>query len=146
VAGGVHGTNRLGGSSLLACVVYGRVAGATASTYLMRRITAARRLGGVAGHIGMSPVTISVGGMNISISGEGSAPALAAAAPVPVKEIVQEEVKPTAPSGPKTFTMAEVAKHNTEADCWVVVNGEVLDATPFLADHPGGILFIINME
>ncbi|KAJ1568955.1 Osmotic growth protein 1, partial [Nowakowskiella sp. JEL0078] len=29
VAGGVHGANRLGGSSLLACVVYGRVAGAT---------------------------------------------------------------------------------------------------------------------
>jgi succinate dehydrogenase/fumarate reductase flavoprotein subunit len=28
VAGGVHGANRLGGSSLLGCVVYGRVAGA----------------------------------------------------------------------------------------------------------------------
>lgn len=29
VAGGVHGANRLGGSSLLGCVVYGRVAGDT---------------------------------------------------------------------------------------------------------------------
>ena len=29
MAGGVHGANRLGGSSLLGCVVYGRVAGAT---------------------------------------------------------------------------------------------------------------------
>ena len=27
LAGGVHGSNRLGGSSLLGCVVYGRVAG-----------------------------------------------------------------------------------------------------------------------
>ena len=32
VAGGVHGANRLGGSSLLGCVVFGRVAG---NTYLI---------------------------------------------------------------------------------------------------------------
>jgi hypothetical protein len=138
VAGGVHGTNRLGGSSLLACVVYGRVAGATASTYLMRRITAARRLGGVAGHIAGSPVTISVGGMKITVSGEGAAPVGAIAA-APAPEVVQGVKAPAAPIGPKTFSMAEVAKHNTETDCWVVVNGEVLDATPFLPDHPGGL-------
>merc|ERR1712032_7652 len=33
-AGGVHGQNRLGGSSLLDCVVYGRVAGRTAARYV----------------------------------------------------------------------------------------------------------------
>ena len=36
------------------------------------------------------------------------------------------------------FTMDEVAKHKTAKDCWVVVNGEVLDVTEFLPDHPGG--------
>eukprot|EP00759_Apiculatamorpha_spiralis_P046059 PhF_6_TR42691/c0_g1_i1/m.64419 len=35
-AGGVHGVNRLGGNSLLDCVVYGRIAGSAASTYLLR--------------------------------------------------------------------------------------------------------------
>lgn len=35
VNGGIHGENRLGGSSLLDCVVYGRVAGRSASKYLM---------------------------------------------------------------------------------------------------------------
>ncbi|KAJ3192062.1 hypothetical protein HDU67_005641, partial [Dinochytrium kinnereticum] len=25
-----------------------------------------------------------------------------------------------------------------EEDCWVIVNGRVLDATHFLKDHPGG--------
>ncbi|CCE73265.1 Piso0_000295 [Millerozyma farinosa CBS 7064] len=36
VAGGVHGHNRLGGSSLLACVVYGRVAADQASNFLLQ--------------------------------------------------------------------------------------------------------------
>lgn len=35
VCGGVHGINRLGGTSLLDCVVYGRVAGRSASKYLL---------------------------------------------------------------------------------------------------------------
>merc|ERR1711959_178591 len=33
-AGGVHGNNRLGGNSLLDCVVYGRVAGRFCATYM----------------------------------------------------------------------------------------------------------------
>jgi succinate dehydrogenase/fumarate reductase flavoprotein subunit len=32
--GGVHGKNRLGGNSLLDCVVFGRVAGREAMKYL----------------------------------------------------------------------------------------------------------------
>jgi len=35
VAGGVHGANRLGGSSLLDCVVFGRVAGQAAAKYML---------------------------------------------------------------------------------------------------------------
>ena len=38
VAGGVHGRNRLGGNSLLDCVVYGRLCGAAVTKYLLAGI------------------------------------------------------------------------------------------------------------
>merc|ERR1712127_662911 len=39
---------------------------------------------------------------------------------------------------------AEVAKHTTKTDCWVVVDGQVLDVTSFLSEHPGGELAILT--
>lgn len=38
----------------------------------------------------------------------------------------------------KTYTMAEVNKHNKLDDVWIVVNDKVYDCTPYLNDHPGG--------
>jgi flavocytochrome c len=67
LAGGVHGANRLGGSSLLGCVVYGRVAGDSASEYLFKQLVAGsaspaqQRLGQISLHIDPStPGKISV--------------------------------------------------------------------------------------
>mmetsp|Transcript_8578 Transcript_8578/g.11608 ORF Transcript_8578/g.11608 Transcript_8578/m.11608 type:complete len:479 (-) Transcript_8578:108-1544(-) len=36
------------------------------------------------------------------------------------------------------FSSADVAKHNTINDCWLIVNGKVYDVTDFIARHPGG--------
>ncbi|KAI7900653.1 uncharacterized protein BX663DRAFT_458378 [Cokeromyces recurvatus] len=43
----------------------------------------------------------------------------------------------------KTYTLEEVAKHATEDDCWIVLNGLVYDCTPFLNEHPGGAQSIV---
>merc|ERR1712137_80834 len=58
VLGGIHGENRLGGSSLLDCVVFGRRAGASATRYLLNRLSS--NDGIVQGGRGGEPINFSV--------------------------------------------------------------------------------------
>jgi hypothetical protein len=37
-----------------------------------------------------------------------------------------------------TYTTAQVATHNTAADCWLIISGNVYDVTNFIPIHPGG--------
>ena len=39
----------------------------------------------------------------------------------------------------KAYTLADVAKHKTAADCWTAVGDSVYDLTPFVSKHPGGV-------
>merc|ERR1719464_2669787 len=48
------------------------------------------------------------------------------------------------PPGMAAYTMEEVQKHTTKADCWVVVSGQVLNVTNFLSQHRGGELAILT--
>lgn len=42
------------------------------------------------------------------------------------------------PSGPRTFTLAEIARHASPSDCWLLISGAVYDVTSYLGRHPGG--------
>ncbi|OCH96387.1 hypothetical protein OBBRIDRAFT_718882 [Obba rivulosa] len=44
----------------------------------------------------------------------------------------------------KTWSLEEVAKHNTPSSCWVIVNNKVYDVTEFLPGHPGGAQVILR--
>jgi len=158
VAGGVHGANRLGGSSLLGCVVFGRVAGDNASAYLLQNSKAAGRLSAVAGHLLETKVKVDPSNSKLSLefswaddtatatatststSHSLSAPSSTPAPPATEKSAEEEKKEPNAEgkSSSGEYTLEDVAKHNTKEDIWVVVNGQVLDVTKFLPEHPGG--------
>jgi len=160
VAGGVHGANRLGGSSLLGCVVYGRVAGDSASNYLFQQAlnstsSAAQRLGQISLHIDPAqPGKVTVEWAQVGQSPNSSttdAPEShkqTAAGPAPKKDNGKTASKPNDPKKfeipEEEFSMDEVAKHNKKDDLWVVVKGVVLDLTNWLDEHPGGPQAIMN--
>ncbi|MDP9801181.1 putative membrane protein [Arcanobacterium wilhelmae] len=44
-----------------------------------------------------------------------------------------------------SFTMAEIAKHNSAESCWVAINGTAYDLTTWINHHPGGPAVIGTM-
>ncbi|OQD69287.1 hypothetical protein PENPOL_c002G07241 [Penicillium polonicum] len=152
LAGGVHGANRLGGSSLLGCVVYGRVAGDSASQHLFQKLitngsstAASQRLGQISLHIDPNtPGKVSVEWGSAATG--GNLPALAPlAAPAPGAEAPASKPDPATFTIPETeYSMEEVAKHNSKEDLWVVVKGIILDLTNWVDEHPGGANALYN--
>lgn len=61
----------------------------------------------------------------------------------PEKKVVVAEKKKEEPSSGKTFTLKEIAKHNTAESAWIIVHDKVYDCTSYLKDHPGGEASIV---
>lgn len=144
------------------CVVFGRVAGDSASSYLFNQLSnerAANRVNTVANHLLETRIRVDPASKNVNLefswadsgSGSGGAPAQSSSSgsgskgvpadSAPAKEgdrtaaQLEEERLPKPEEKKKEggakgeYTMEEVGKHNKEEDCWVVIDGEVLDVT-----------------
>ncbi|KAL2013856.1 hypothetical protein VTN00DRAFT_1381 [Thermoascus crustaceus] len=44
----------------------------------------------------------------------------------------------------RLLSAQQISEHNTPADCWIVVDGQVWDVTDFLEEHPGGAAIILK--
>lgn len=44
----------------------------------------------------------------------------------------------------KQITMDQVTKHADQNSCWMVIEGNVYDATPFISGHPGGEAILLG--
>lgn len=53
--------------------------------------------------------------------------------------LVQSEINKLNATGKNiTLNMVEIAKHNKQSDCYMLISGNVYDITPFFGSHPGG--------
>lgn len=55
-----------------------------------------------------------------------------------IKEQIQNTIVPTGVGLNKSFTVDEVAVHNTLSSCWIIVDQKVYDVTSYVSAHPGG--------
>ncbi len=51
----------------------------------------------------------------------------------------------TTPASTSTYSLADIASHRDEKNCWTLVGGVVYDLTSWIAAHPGGDQAIISM-
>ena len=149
-AGGIHGKNRLGGNSLLDCVVFGRIAGDSAAEHLLENALSSKANARVNNLVRQLQVVVDPNTKVVNITipldasvGSGSDAIESAAVGNAATNSAPAAEVPAPAATKKTYTLEEVGKHTTENDCWVVVNGEVLNVTSFLSKHPGGKAVIL---
>lgn len=61
---------------------------------------------------------------------------------IPVQPAVSTPASPTTTTPSTIYTLAEVAKHNSETDCWMAINGNVYKLTDFIASGGHNALII----
>jgi len=44
----------------------------------------------------------------------------------------------------KTYTMCQIRKHNHANSAWILVGDTIYDATPYIRNHPGGMVAILR--
>ncbi|MFA6214065.1 MAG: cytochrome b5-like heme/steroid binding domain-containing protein [Candidatus Micrarchaeia archaeon] len=82
------------------------------------------------------------GGVQASAQLQGS---LAAANASPGAQAAPNSSQPQSANGSQqaaqVLTLSEVARHNSETDCWLVISGGVYDLSSFTS-HPGGMAYV----
>mmetsp|Transcript_49529 Transcript_49529/g.98958 ORF Transcript_49529/g.98958 Transcript_49529/m.98958 type:complete len:106 (-) Transcript_49529:52-369(-) len=60
------------------------------------------------------------------------------------KEFEEKLQKARKAKGSPKISLSDVALHNKEKDCWIVIDGCVYDVTKYMLGHPGGKMAILR--
>ncbi|MEI8270159.1 MAG: cytochrome b5-like heme/steroid binding domain-containing protein, partial [bacterium] len=86
-----------------------------------------------------------IGGLNQKISQDTiNKNVQNAKASVTINETVVNNITPNTNVTDTKLTPAEIAKHNTNSDCWIIVNSKVYNISGYASSHPGGTRNITN--
>ena len=89
-------------------------------------------------HVGGAAVITALCGMDGTASYVGKHGTGASAASALAQLQIGTLTGGTTPTPNGSYTMAQVATHNTAADCWTVISGGVYNLTSFANNHAGG--------
>jgi cytochrome b involved in lipid metabolism len=65
---------------------------------------------------------------------------------VKTENITNQTTKTTIPSkNSQSYTISEVANHNSQSSCWTAINGSVYNVTSWINKHPGGKNAILGL-
>ena len=67
-----------------------------------------------------------------------------AKASVATNDTVTNNITPSPTVTDTKLTPAEITKHNTTSDCWIIVNSKVYNISGYASSHPGGTRNIAN--
>jgi cytochrome b involved in lipid metabolism len=88
--------------------------------------------------------TFTTGGHSVSAravdpSGNSKTSTITITATAPTTETPVTPTPSPTPTSQNTYTLTEVATHNTQGNCWLVISGNIYNVTSFLSSHPGGV-------
>ena len=65
--------------------------------------------------------------------------------PISLDNKAAKTIQKASKDAPKYIPYSEVQKHTTRESCWVIIDGQVYDATSVLRWHPAGPEVILNL-
>lgn len=96
--------------------------------------------------VGILASVVALGGCGSSSSGSAessasvstSTPSATASSASASAAVSTPTASPAASGASGVYTLAQVAEHNKQSDCWTAINGKVYNVTSWAAKHPGG--------
>ncbi|CAD7925000.1 unnamed protein product [Amoebophrya sp. A120] len=145
IAGGLHGKNRLGGNSLLECLVFGRVVGRQiipkASNVERNTITTSELMKTPAPETTsqlLAQLEEAIGVKDTDSAGRTST--RSATSTVGGNKRNRRKLKEK-----RVISAKELAEHGSVSDCWVRLYDDVYDLTKYAKIHPGGEESIVEL-